>query len=187
MNVSLPESLKAFVDLQVETGGYGTSSEYIRELIRRDQERLRLRGLLLDGARSLRAAEPGPEYFASLRAKIDERAAKAPTGEVKPLVRRAAADRDVESAIDYYLEQDLRVAHHFVDTLEAAYAHIGRYPSMGSPRYAHALDLPGLRMWPIERFPYLVFYFEAADATEFWSVLHAAADLPDWLHGGDRE
>lgn len=51
MNISLPEVLKSFVDEQVSQGAYGTSSEYVRELIRRDQDRLRLRrGLLLAGA-----------------------------------------------------------------------------------------------------------------------------------------
>ena len=45
MNVSLPESLKDFVDEQVSRGGYGTSSEYVRELIRKDADRLHLRGL----------------------------------------------------------------------------------------------------------------------------------------------
>ncbi|MGN6324138.1 MAG: ribbon-helix-helix domain-containing protein [Dyella sp.] len=50
MIISLPESLKAFVDDQVNERGYGTSSEYVRELIRRDQERLQLRDLLLTGA-----------------------------------------------------------------------------------------------------------------------------------------
>jgi putative addiction module CopG family antidote len=35
MNISLPDSLKAFVDEQVSQRGYGTSSEYVRELIRR--------------------------------------------------------------------------------------------------------------------------------------------------------
>ncbi len=52
MNISLPESLKDFVDEQVATRGYGTSSEYVRELIRRDQDRMRLRGLLLEGGAS---------------------------------------------------------------------------------------------------------------------------------------
>ena len=36
MNISLPEELKDFVDSQVKRG-YGTSSEYVRELIRKDQ------------------------------------------------------------------------------------------------------------------------------------------------------
>jgi antitoxin ParD1/3/4 len=51
MNISLPEELKDFVDEQVKKG-YGTSSEYVRKLIRKDQDRLRLRGLLLAGAAS---------------------------------------------------------------------------------------------------------------------------------------
>jgi len=44
MNISLPDSLKDFVDAQVAERGYGTSSEYVRELIRRDQDRMHLRG-----------------------------------------------------------------------------------------------------------------------------------------------
>jgi antitoxin ParD1/3/4 len=52
MNISLPDTLKTFVDQQVEGCGYGTSSEYIRELIRKDQDRQNLRQLLLDGGQS---------------------------------------------------------------------------------------------------------------------------------------
>jgi antitoxin ParD1/3/4 len=66
MNISLPESLKAFVDDQVATRGYGTSSEYVRELIRKDQELLRLRALLLDGAASTPATPADGGYFDSL-------------------------------------------------------------------------------------------------------------------------
>lgn len=39
MNISLPESLKAFIDERLSGEGYGTASEYIRELIRADQKR----------------------------------------------------------------------------------------------------------------------------------------------------
>jgi antitoxin ParD1/3/4 len=55
MNISLPESLKGFVDTQVQTGGYSTSSEYIRDLIREDQKRKleqKLSLLLLEGMES---------------------------------------------------------------------------------------------------------------------------------------
>jgi antitoxin ParD1/3/4 len=38
MNISLPEAMKAFVDEQVNSGGYGSASEYVRELVRRDQK-----------------------------------------------------------------------------------------------------------------------------------------------------
>ena len=70
MNVSLPNDLKTFVDERVERDGYGSNSEYVRELIRRDQDRLQLRQLLLDGL----ASEPGPvaddAYFAALRDRV---------------------------------------------------------------------------------------------------------------------
>ena len=52
INISLPDSLESFVDEQVDRRGYGTGSEYVRELIRRDKDRVRLRALLLRGARS---------------------------------------------------------------------------------------------------------------------------------------
>ncbi len=70
MNISLPEALKAFVDEQVRDGSYGTSSEYIRELIRKDQERRALRGLLLEGASSPATPAVDAAYFAGLREQI---------------------------------------------------------------------------------------------------------------------
>ncbi|PAU63381.1 addiction module antitoxin [Pseudomonas sp. PIC25] len=70
MNISLPEALKSFVDEQVGQRGYNTSSEYIRELIRKDQDRQHLRGLLLTGAESASTAPVDGSYFESLRAKV---------------------------------------------------------------------------------------------------------------------
>ncbi|MEP7246405.1 MAG: ribbon-helix-helix domain-containing protein [Gammaproteobacteria bacterium] len=69
MNISLPGSLKDFVDEQVEQRGYGTSSEYLRELIRKDQDRLRLRELLLAGGSSAQTKPIDTAYFAGLRRK----------------------------------------------------------------------------------------------------------------------
>ncbi len=69
MNISLPDSLKAFVDDQVSRRGYGTSSEYVRELIRKDQDRLHLRTLLVEGATSKRTKPVDDAYFESLRRK----------------------------------------------------------------------------------------------------------------------
>ena len=60
MNISLPDALKSFVDEQVSERGYGTSSEYVRELIRKDQDRLQLRGLLLAGVATAPAAPVAP-------------------------------------------------------------------------------------------------------------------------------
>lgn len=73
MNISLPDTLKSFVDEQVNQRGYGTSSEYVRELIRRDQDRQHLRGLLLEGAASAPAAPADSTYFKALRDRVQRR------------------------------------------------------------------------------------------------------------------
>lgn len=67
MNISLPDSLKSFVDEQVARRGYATSSEYVRELIRIDQDRQRLRGLLLKGAESPAMTAADDAFFNGLR------------------------------------------------------------------------------------------------------------------------
>lgn len=76
MNISLPESLKAFVDEQVSRRGYGTSSEYVRELIRRDQDRLQVRDLLLAGASSAPTVPVDPAYFEGLRERVRKAAGR---------------------------------------------------------------------------------------------------------------
>ena len=70
MNVSLPHSLMSFVDEQVASRGYGAASEYVSELIRRDRDRQRLRGLLLDGAASGSTAPADEKYFGELRERV---------------------------------------------------------------------------------------------------------------------
>lgn len=39
MNVSLPDPMKDWVEAQARTGRYSNASDYVRDLIRRDQER----------------------------------------------------------------------------------------------------------------------------------------------------
>lgn len=74
MNVSLPDSLKSFVDEQVVKRGYSTSSEYARELIRKDQERRKLRNLLLEGATSPAGGMADKAYFSGLRKRVRQAA-----------------------------------------------------------------------------------------------------------------
>jgi antitoxin ParD1/3/4 len=69
LNISLPESLRSFVDDQVTERGYATSSEYVCELIRQDQGRQDLRGRLLDGASSPLSAPVDEAYFDRLKAR----------------------------------------------------------------------------------------------------------------------
>lgn len=40
MNISLPESTRDWVISQVESGQYSNNSDYVRDLIRRDQQRV---------------------------------------------------------------------------------------------------------------------------------------------------
>ena len=75
MNISLPDSMKSFIDVQVGEHGYGTSSEYVRDLIRREQDRQKLRALLLEGLASPSAGPADAAYFAELRASIRRDAA----------------------------------------------------------------------------------------------------------------
>ena len=100
----------------------------------------------------------------------------------RPVVLRQLAQQDVDEAIAYYLQEaGQAVALGLVDSLEEALDHIAKHPKTGSPRYAVELDLPGLRMWPLNRYPYLVFYAEQGQKVDVWRVLHAQRHIPAWL------
>lgn len=74
----------------------------------------------------------------------------------KPVVPREQANRDVGEAVAYYLNEGSEaVALGFIDTLEKAYGLIARHPATGSPRYAHELNLPGLRAFAFLESPQL--------------------------------
>lgn len=77
MNVSLPPAMRSWVDAQIAAGRYGNLSEYVRDLIRRDQERQaeeRLERLLLEGLESGAPIEITPEYWAKKREELLARA-----------------------------------------------------------------------------------------------------------------
>lgn len=71
MNISLSEELRSFVDSQVSDGDYVSSSEYVRELLRKEKDRVRLREMLLDGAASPVSKNVwDAEYFEKMRQRI---------------------------------------------------------------------------------------------------------------------
>jgi antitoxin ParD1/3/4 len=79
LNISLPAPLREWIEAQIEGGRYGNASEYLRELIRRDQERQaqeRLERLLLDGVESGRASPLTEKDWAELRTAVAERLEK---------------------------------------------------------------------------------------------------------------
>ncbi len=100
----------------------------------------------------------------------------------KPIVPRAQARRDVDDAVDHYLrEADADIAIAFIDAFEEACRLISEHPGAGSPRYAHELDLPGLRSKGLGGYPFLLFYIERANHIDLWRVLHARRDISAWL------
>ncbi|MDO9507030.1 MAG: type II toxin-antitoxin system RelE/ParE family toxin [Hydrogenophaga sp.] len=100
----------------------------------------------------------------------------------KSVVPREQANRDIDAILLYYIGNEApAAASGFIDQLEQAFTHIARQPATGSPRYAHELNLPGLRFWPLTRYPHLVFYLEREDHIDVWRVLHGQRDLPTWM------
>ena len=70
MSFALPEPMRAYIDERVKSGAYGNTSEYLRDLIRRDQEAQaakRLRALIGDGLASGPARELSEADWADLR------------------------------------------------------------------------------------------------------------------------
>ena len=79
MNIALPGPMKAFVQSQVAQRGYSSASEYIRELIRTDQDeraRTALEGEILKG---LQSGEPTPmtqEDWKAIREEVRKQRAR---------------------------------------------------------------------------------------------------------------
>ena len=97
----------------------------------------------------------------------------------KSVVLRAVARQDVDEAVAHdEAEGGVDVALRYNDALQAAVGHIAAHPESGSPHYGQELNLPGLRSWPLERYPYLVFYLTGAEHIDVWRILHGHRDIP---------
>ena len=97
----------------------------------------------------------------------------------RPVRFRERAAVDIDQAVDYYLaEADTDVALRFVDAVERAVGQIGRSPHSGSLRFSYELEIPDLRVRPLARFPYLVFYVVGDELVDVWRVLHTRRDIP---------
>jgi antitoxin ParD1/3/4 len=78
ITISLPDSLKTFIEEQVVREGFGTVSEYLRALVREEQKRkaqLRLESLLLEGIQS-EASALTDEDWDEMRRELHRRHAK---------------------------------------------------------------------------------------------------------------
>ena len=76
MNVSLPEEMKRWVEDQTHTGRYGNASYYIRDLIRKDQDKksmTELQALITQGMESGISERTTDEIIAEAKRRIAER------------------------------------------------------------------------------------------------------------------
>lgn len=104
---------------------------------------------------------------------------------MKPAIRSAIAEADVLAALDWYAQEAPHMVVRFVNALERAVARIERNPGTGSPRYAHELNIPHLRFWPLTKFPYALFYIEHDSHLDVIRVVHLSRDIPGTLQGSD--
>jgi antitoxin ParD1/3/4 len=76
VNISVPSSMRDFISEQVAKGGYSTTSEYIRQLIRQDVEKVaqaRLETLLLEGLDSGEPIEINDDWWEQKRIQLLEK------------------------------------------------------------------------------------------------------------------
>jgi antitoxin ParD1/3/4 len=79
MNIAIPKQLKSFVQRQVERRGYSSVSEYVRDLIRGDQES---QAIAMLEAEYLKGLESGPatpmtqQDWQEIREEVRRRTAK---------------------------------------------------------------------------------------------------------------
>lgn len=100
----------------------------------------------------------------------------------KPVRLRQLAAADLDDASEHYRQEaGEQTALDFIDAVERGIRRISRGPHAGSLRFAYELAIPDLRAWPLQRFPYVVFYVVTDDEIDVWRILHTRRDLPATL------
>lgn len=87
------------------------------------------------------------------------------------------AKNDVLEIADYYADISPELAERFVTELVATLHGLCFQPGVGSRRYAHFLPDKSLRVWQLDRFPFLLFYRVDGAWLDVLRVLHERRDL----------
>lgn len=87
------------------------------------------------------------------------------------------AKYDLFDITDYYAAIDPDLADRFVNELNATLHALCINPGLGSRRYAHFLPDRTLRVWQLDRFPFLIFYLETPEYLSIIRILHERRDL----------
>lgn len=89
------------------------------------------------------------------------------------------ADTDIEAAVAHYLSQNATgAALDFIDDLEELKSLLREYPHLGSTRFAVETNIPEIRAFSLQRFPFLVFYTVQPHTVQIHRVLHTAREVP---------
>ena len=77
MNVSLPDPMKTWIEVRLKDGRFSNTSDYVRHLIRRDQERAQAIEVLQQAIdEGVKSGEPAPFDFKTFKARMRERHAR---------------------------------------------------------------------------------------------------------------
>lgn len=98
---------------------------------------------------------------------------------MKKLAVRPQALLELEESAHYYESEQPGLGNRFSDTVETAFEKIRETPGIGSRRYVDVV--PGLHMYVLPTFPFLIFYFDHTDHIEVVRLIHAKRDLPHEL------
>lgn len=105
----------------------------------------------------------------------------------RPVRFRELAATDLEGASAYCRQQvSEQTALEFIDAVQRGIQRISRSPNVGSLHFAYELGIPDLRAWPLQRFPYVVFYVVGKDEIDVWRILHSRRDLPTALQSPEE-
>ena len=97
---------------------------------------------------------------------------------MKRLTVQRRAMRDLADARGYYRQEAPHMLVDFALTVDSEFLHLRRHPDTGSPRYGLQLGIPGLRSWPVKKFPHIIFYMVDDARVVVLRVLHQSADIP---------
>ncbi|TAG70613.1 MAG: type II toxin-antitoxin system ParD family antitoxin [Oscillatoriales cyanobacterium] len=120
MNISLPDSMRTYIEAQVAQGGYSTASEYFRELIRQDQKRKaseRLEAMLLEGLESGNPTAMTEENWMEIRQTS--------------IQKRPQVIRDLIELATYIAEDNMDASDRFLVAAGETFKQLAQTPKMG--------------------------------------------------------
>jgi plasmid stabilization system protein ParE len=101
---------------------------------------------------------------------------------MKLAVFRPEAEQDLASAIEYYERESSGLGVVFSEAFQSATGRVVGMPGLGNQRYDHVVA--GLRMYVLQSFPYVTFYFEREACVEIVRLLHSHRDLAAAVQSG---